>query len=115
MGDQRQRIGFIGLGNMGGPMATRLAAAGYDVTAFDITADGPTADHAVAAVRRQLDERVRAGAVLVPVPLPVAVAVTRPGLPPMPSLADHPLFDDWLKAVEECRKEADAADAARGV
>ena len=29
-------IGFIGLGNMGGPMAKRLAAAGYDVHAFDI-------------------------------------------------------------------------------
>ena len=30
------KIGFVGLGNMGGPMAKRLAAAGYDVMAFDI-------------------------------------------------------------------------------
>ncbi len=29
-------IGFIGLGTMGGPMAKRLAAAGYEVHAFDI-------------------------------------------------------------------------------
>ncbi len=29
------RIGFIGLGNMGGPMAANLAAAGHDVTGFD--------------------------------------------------------------------------------
>ena len=29
-------IGFVGLGNMGGPMARRLAAAGYEVHAFDI-------------------------------------------------------------------------------
>ena len=29
-------IGFIGLGNMGGPMAGRLAAAGYDVIAYDL-------------------------------------------------------------------------------
>ena len=29
-------IGFIGLGNMGGPMAKRLVAAGYAVTAYDI-------------------------------------------------------------------------------
>jgi 3-hydroxyisobutyrate dehydrogenase len=28
-------IGFIGLGNMGGPMAANLAAAGHDVTGFD--------------------------------------------------------------------------------
>lgn len=32
----RPRIGFVGLGNMGGPMAARLAQAGYEVTAFDI-------------------------------------------------------------------------------
>ena len=33
------KIGFIGLGNMGGPMARRLAAAGYDVMAYDINPD----------------------------------------------------------------------------
>lgn len=32
----RETIGFIGLGNMGGPMATRLAQAGYEVVAYDI-------------------------------------------------------------------------------
>jgi len=30
------KIGFIGLGNMGGPMASNLAAAGHEVTGFDI-------------------------------------------------------------------------------
>lgn len=30
------RIGFVGLGNMGGPMCLRLVSAGYDVTAFDL-------------------------------------------------------------------------------
>lgn len=29
-------IGFVGLGNMGMPMATRLLAAGYQVTGFDV-------------------------------------------------------------------------------
>lgn len=29
------KIGFIGLGNMGGPMAANLAAAGHDVVGFD--------------------------------------------------------------------------------
>ncbi|MEC7212002.1 MAG: NAD(P)-binding domain-containing protein, partial [Pseudomonadota bacterium] len=31
------QIGFIGLGNMGMPMATNLAAAGHDVTGFDVS------------------------------------------------------------------------------
>ena len=30
------KIGFIGLGNMGAPMAANLAAAGHDVTGFDV-------------------------------------------------------------------------------
>jgi 3-hydroxyisobutyrate dehydrogenase len=33
------RIGFIGLGNMGGGMAACLARAGHDVRAFDLAAD----------------------------------------------------------------------------
>lgn len=33
------QIGFIGLGNMGGPMATNLVNAGLSVTVFDLSAD----------------------------------------------------------------------------
>jgi 3-hydroxyisobutyrate dehydrogenase len=40
------KIGFIGLGNMGGPMAANLAKAGYDVTGFDL------AEPAVAALAK---------------------------------------------------------------
>ncbi len=35
------RIGFIGLGNMGGPMAANLVAAGHEVRGFDVTGNGP--------------------------------------------------------------------------
>jgi 3-hydroxyisobutyrate dehydrogenase len=38
MGDIK-RIGFIGMGNMGVPMAANLVRAGYEVTAYDIAAD----------------------------------------------------------------------------
>ncbi len=31
------KVGFIGLGNMGGPMAANLAKAGFDVTATDLS------------------------------------------------------------------------------
>ncbi len=30
------RVGFIGLGNMGGPMCGHLVSAGFDVTAYDV-------------------------------------------------------------------------------
>ena len=35
------KIGFIGLGNMGGPMAKNLAVAGHEVTGFDLVAACP--------------------------------------------------------------------------
>ena len=41
----RPTIGFIGLGNMGGPMCDRLVAAGYQVHAFDLVVE--RLDHAV--------------------------------------------------------------------
>jgi 3-hydroxyisobutyrate dehydrogenase len=37
------KIGFIGLGNMGAPMAANLVKAGHEVTGFDVagvTVDG---------------------------------------------------------------------------
>jgi 3-hydroxyisobutyrate dehydrogenase len=33
-----ERVGFIGLGNMGGPMCSHLVRAGFSVTAFDVDA-----------------------------------------------------------------------------
>jgi 3-hydroxyisobutyrate dehydrogenase len=33
------RIGFVGLGNMGGPMARNLARAGHEVACFDLSAE----------------------------------------------------------------------------
>ncbi|WP_114418598.1 3-hydroxyisobutyrate dehydrogenase [Marinospirillum perlucidum] len=53
------KIAFIGLGNMGGPMAQNLVKAGHDVTGFDLSdaalkeleaAGGKTASSAAAAV-----------------------------------------------------------------
>lgn len=35
------KIGFIGLGNMGAPMASNLVAAGHDVIGFDLAAPCP--------------------------------------------------------------------------
>jgi 4-hydroxybutyrate dehydrogenase/sulfolactaldehyde 3-reductase len=48
-----ERVGFIGLGNMGGPMATNLAAKGHPVTVLDRVpqrTQGPVAAGAAVAV-----------------------------------------------------------------
>lgn len=49
------KIGFIGLGNMGAPMAANLVAAGHEVTGFDTVAQMPEnvtrANDAAAAVK----------------------------------------------------------------
>ncbi|MBK1635673.1 3-hydroxyisobutyrate dehydrogenase [Rhodovulum adriaticum] len=51
------KIGFIGLGNMGAPMAANLAKAGHAVTGFDLAAPCPEgvtmADSAAAAAKGQ--------------------------------------------------------------
>lgn len=39
MSEPKARVGFIGLGNMGSPMAGNLAAAGYGITVFDVRAE----------------------------------------------------------------------------
>ncbi|WP_413873783.1 3-hydroxyisobutyrate dehydrogenase [Albidovulum sp.] len=43
------KIGFIGLGNMGAPMARNLAAAGHEVTGFDTLAPMPEGVRAAAS------------------------------------------------------------------
>jgi 3-hydroxyisobutyrate dehydrogenase len=55
------RIGFAGLGNMGGPMARNLVAAGFEVAVFDLVAElasgiqGAEARPSAAATARGVD------------------------------------------------------------
>jgi 3-hydroxyisobutyrate dehydrogenase len=67
-----RRVGFIGLGNMGGPMCGHLARAGYDVAAFDL--DGGALARAVDAGARaqtsSLDCARGADAVITMLPAP---------------------------------------------
>lgn len=37
--EHAQTVGFIGLGNMGGPMARNLQAAGHKMVVFDLSVD----------------------------------------------------------------------------
>ena len=55
------RLGFVGLGNMGGPMCRRLTDAGFTVTAFDI--DAVALDAAVEAGAERSDSASSCAAV----------------------------------------------------
>jgi 3-hydroxyisobutyrate dehydrogenase-like beta-hydroxyacid dehydrogenase len=70
-----ERIGFVGLGNMGAPMAANLARAGYAVVAFDVRREAlravePAGIGAAASPRAVAD---RCETVLVCLPTPAAV------------------------------------------
>nr|WP_299282206.1 3-hydroxyisobutyrate dehydrogenase [uncultured Tateyamaria sp.] len=58
LGGTGMKIGFIGLGNMGAPMAANLAAAGHSVTGFDVagtTAKGVAQAPDAEAAARDMD------------------------------------------------------------
>ena len=68
-----RRIGFIGLGNMGCPMATRVAAAGFDLTVYDLNPERSlqfVAQHGgkVAASLADLGRHVEAVVTMLPLP-----------------------------------------------
>ncbi|MEM7438007.1 MAG: 3-hydroxyisobutyrate dehydrogenase [Pseudomonadota bacterium] len=52
------KIGFIGIGNMGGPMARNLSAAGHKVTGFDVAASPDDITMAASVVEAATDQDV---------------------------------------------------------
>tara|TARA_A100001391_G_scaffold108388_1_gene72805 strand:- start:25398 stop:26294 length:897 start_codon:yes stop_codon:yes gene_type:complete len=114
------KIGFFGVGNMGGPMAANLAAAGHDVTAFDLVpallvAAEESGVHTTDSPARAVD-----GAEVVISMLPSAAAVTglylggdEPGL--LERIAPDTLIIDCSTIdADTSRRVADAA-APRGL
>lgn len=63
-------IGFIGLGNMGFPMACRLKEAGHEVRCFDVNAGSMERAHEAGLQRRASVEEAVAGAEVVITMLP---------------------------------------------
>ena len=63
-------IAFIGLGNMGGPMAANLVAAGYTVQGFDVTEPAKEAAQAAGVKVKQSVAEAAAGAEVVITMLP---------------------------------------------
>jgi 3-hydroxyisobutyrate dehydrogenase len=77
------KIGFIGLGNMGAPMASNLVTAGHELTGFDLTApcpDGVTAAQSAAAAAQDADVVITMlpnGAILKAVAAEIIPAMTK--------------------------------------
>ena len=102
------KTGFVGLGNMGAPMAANLAAAGHDVAGFDVaeisvagvTSCGSTAEAA-------------AGAEVVITMLPDGAILRRVADELVPAMAPGAIFLDCSTVdVESARAVAAQAEAA---
>lgn len=91
------KIGFIGVGNMGSPMAAHLAAAGHDVTGHDIVTSMPegvkTATSGSEAVQ---------GAEVVITMLPAATDVEEVAAQVIPKMDKGALFIDGSTAGVAC-------------
>jgi 3-hydroxyisobutyrate dehydrogenase len=108
-------IAFIGLGNMGGPMAANLVKAGHKVVAFDLVeasraqakADGADiADSSVGAVK---------GADVVITMLPAGKHVISVWTDVVPSMAKGALIIDCSTIDVESAKQAHALAAKHGI
>lgn len=108
-------IAFIGLGNMGGPMAANLVKAGHKVVAFDLVeasrnqakADGASiSDSAAAAVK---------GAEVVITMLPAGKHVISVWSDVIPSIAKGVLIVDCSTIDVQSSKQAHALAAKHGI
>ena len=101
------KIAFIGLGNMGGPMAANLAAAGHDVTGYDVAAapEGLTMAQSAAQACAQADIAITM--------LPNGKILRAVADEIIPALPQGAIFLDCSTVdVESARAVADQASAA---
>jgi 3-hydroxyisobutyrate dehydrogenase len=104
------RIGFIGLGNMGAPMAANLAAAGFKVAGFD-TAEAT----AKGVVRKTSAEAAVEGADIVVTMLPNGSILRQVAETVLPAMKTGALFLDCSTVdVDSARSVAELA-LARGI
>ena len=70
-----RKIGYVGLGNMGGGMASHLVASGYDVTVFDLRAEAVQAlvDKGATAASSPKDVAEKCDVIISSLPTPQSV------------------------------------------
>jgi len=108
-------IAFIGLGNMGGPMAANLVKAGHKVTAFDLVAasrDQARADGA--AVAESSVASVKSADIVITM-LPAGKHVLSVWNEVVPSMAKGALIIDCSTIDVASAKEAHALAAKHGI
>lgn len=100
------KIGFIGLGNMGAPMATNLAKAGHDVAGFDVadtTAEGVRVADSLEAAVADMDAVISM--------LPNGSILRQVAAQAIPHMAQGTLFIDCSTVdVESAKNTAQAAE-----
>ena len=104
------KIGFIGLGNMGAPMAANLAKAGHEVTGFDVA--GASAEGVAAAASGQ--EAV-AGADVVVTMLPNGGILRSVAAEVVPAMAPGAVLCDCSTVDVESAQAVAAMCAAAGL
>ncbi|RUS59093.1 3-hydroxyisobutyrate dehydrogenase [Pseudorhodobacter sp. E13] len=101
-------IGFIGLGNMGGPMAANLVAAGHTVTGFDLAAPMPAG-----VAKAETAAAVAKGADVVITMLPNGAILRSVAAQVIPAMAAGAVLCDCSTVdVASARAVADEAAAA---
>lgn len=108
-------VAFIGLGNMGGPMAANLVKSGHNVVAFDLVADARSQAQADgASVAASAVGSVK-GADVVITMLPAGKHVLSVWSEVVPSMAKGALIIDCSTIDVESAKEAHVLAAKHGV
>jgi 3-hydroxyisobutyrate dehydrogenase len=107
-------IAFIGLGNMGGPMAANLVKAGEKVTAFDLVAASRDQASADGAAIAETSVAAVKGADVVVTMLPAGKHVLSVWNEVVPAMAKGALIIDCSTIDVESAKQAHALAAKHG-
>lgn len=108
-------IAFLGLGNMGGPMAANLVAAGHTVRAFDLVPALKEAAEAKGAKSFDSGAEAVAGADAVITSLPSGAIVKSVYAEAVPAAEDGALFIDTSTISVDDAREINQQATARGL